>query len=126
VLAEVAEEIEASLAAAREAGVPAERLAADPGLGFGKELGHNLELLANVGWLRRRLGLPLLVGPSRKSFLGRLTGEPTAARDPASFAACAVAVFAGADAVRVHDAAGARAAVIVGRALREARREALP
>jgi dihydropteroate synthase len=124
-LAEVAAELEASLVVAREAGVPAERLAADPGLGFGKELGHNLELLANVGWLRRRLGVPVLVGPSRKSFLGRLTGEPTAGRDPASFAACAVAAFAGADAVRVHDAAGARTAVIVGRALREARREAL-
>jgi dihydropteroate synthase len=61
-----------------------------------------------------------MVGPSRKSFLGRITGEPVEARDEATAAACAVAAFLGADAVRVHDAAGAARAVAVGRALREA------
>jgi dihydropteroate synthase len=64
----------------------------------------------------------VLVGPSRKSFLGRLTGDPIEAREVATIAACAVAVFAGADAIRVHDvAAGVRAAA-VGRALRDAQR----
>jgi dihydropteroate synthase len=72
--------------------------------------------------LKALLGLPVLVGPSRKSFLGRLTGDPVGERDAATWAACAVAVFAGADGVRVHDAEGARRAVLVGRALREARR----
>jgi len=67
------------------------------------------------------VGLPVMVGPSRKSFLGRLTGDDAADRDTATHAACAVAVFAGADAVRVHDVAGARRAVRVAEALRAAR-----
>jgi dihydropteroate synthase len=123
---EVADELTAAAGAARAAGIPESRLAVDPGLGFGKRLEHNLELLAGVGVLRERLGLPVLVGPSRKSFLGELTGEPVERRDPATWAACAVAAFAGADAVRVHDVAGAVRAVRVGRALREARPEGRP
>ena len=79
----------------------------------------------HVGWLRERLGLPVLVGPSRKAFLGSITGDPVAERDVATQAACAVAAFCGADAVRVHDAAGACRAVAVGRALRGARRKEL-
>ena len=122
-LAEVARELAASAAQAEAAGVARERLVVDPGIGFGKRLEDNLALLANVGELRRRVGLPVLVGASRKSFLGRLTGEPPGRRDPASHAAAAVAVFAGADAVRVHDVAGARVAVTVALALRQARRE---
>jgi dihydropteroate synthase len=122
VLEEVAHELESSVATAREAGLGDGQLAIDPGLGFGKRLEHNLALLANLGWLRRRLRLPLLVGPSRKSFLGALTGDPLEARDEATWAACAVAAFAGADAVRVHEPAGAARAVAVGRALRGARR----
>jgi dihydropteroate synthase len=122
VVAEVAEELLASVARARAAGVAEERLAVDPGIGFGKRLPESLALLANVGELRARVGLPVLVGPSRKSFLGELTGDPPAERDVASHAACAVAIFSGADAVRVHDVAGARRAALVARALREARR----
>jgi dihydropteroate synthase len=120
-LREVAEELAASVRAALAAGVPRERLCVDPGLGFGKRLADNLRLLAGVGVLRARLGLPVLVGPSRKAFLGELTGEPVGERDAASAAACAVAAFAGADAVRVHAVAGAARAVRVGRALRAAR-----
>jgi dihydropteroate synthase len=124
-LREVASELEAAVAQARRAGVPRERLAVDPGLGFGKRLADNLELLAHVGWLRERMALPVLVGPSRKSFLGALTGDPVESRDAATAAACAVAAFAGADGVRVHEPAGARRAVLVGRALRDARRKEL-
>jgi dihydropteroate synthase len=120
VLAEVEAELAASVAAALAAGVAAERLAVDPGLGFGKDARESLVLLANLGRLRARLGLPVVVGPSRKSFLGRVTGDPVERRDTASVAACAVAAFLGADAVRVHDPAGAARAVAVGRALREA------
>jgi dihydropteroate synthase len=123
VLGEVTAELSASVELARAAGVPRRRLVVDPGLGFGKHLEHNLALLARVGELRERLGLPVLVGPSRKSFLGALSGEPVDRRDELSWAACAVAAFAGADAVRVHAVAGAVRAVAVGRALREARGE---
>ncbi len=126
VLREVGDELAASVAAARAAGVAVDRLAVDPGLGFGKRLEDNLALLAGLGALRERLGLPLLVGPSRKSFLGALTGDAAPERDRATLAACAIAAFLGADAVRVHDVAGAVRAVLVGRALRDARREAQP
>jgi len=125
VLAEVAAELEASVATARAAGVPSSRLVIDPGIGFGKRLEDNLALLAHPGWLRDRLGLPVLVGPSRKSFIERVTGDPVGQRDPSTHAACAVSVFAGADGVRVHDAAGARRAVAMGRAICHARRKEL-
>jgi len=121
VLREVGDELAGSVARAREAGIPGERICVDPGIGFGKNLEHNLTLLARLGELRQRLGLPVLVGPSRKRFLGAITGDPVAERDPASWAACAVAAFAGADAVRVHAVGGALRAVQVGHALREAR-----
>lgn len=123
-LREVGDELEDSVAAALRAGVLRERLVVDPGIGFGKRLRHNLTLLANVGVLRERLDLPVLVGPSRKAFLGELTGEAVADRDRATQAACAIAVFAGADGIRVHDAAGAARAAAIGVALRDARRGA--
>jgi len=126
VLREVGDELADSRAAATAAGVASDHLVVDPGLGFGKRLEDNLVLLAELGALRQRLGLPLLVGPSRKSFLGALTGDPAEARDRATLAACAVAAFLGADAVRVHDVGGAVRAVAVGRALREAKRGANP
>jgi dihydropteroate synthase len=121
VLREVGDELELSALRAQAAGVPRERLVVDPGIGFGKRLEDNLRLLAGAGRLRERLGLPVLVGPSRKSFLGALTGEPAGLRDAATQAACAVAIFAGADAVRVHDVAAARRTAAVALALRQAR-----
>ncbi|MDJ0789153.1 MAG: dihydropteroate synthase [Myxococcota bacterium] len=124
VIAEVEDELEIGVGLARTAGLADERILVDPGIGFGKELEHNLTLLANVGQIRRTLGVPVMVGPSRKSFLGKLTGEEAADRDAATHTACAVAVFAGADAVRVHDVAGTRRAVAIARALRAARRSA--
>jgi len=124
VLEEVAAELEVSVATARAAGIPGERLVIDPGIGFGKRVEDNLALIANAGWLGQRLGLPVLVGPSRKSFLGKLTGEPAGRRDRATIAACAAAVFAGADGLRVHDGAAGVLAARVGLALREARRPA--
>jgi dihydropteroate synthase len=125
VLGEVVTELGVSLATARAAGIPDERLAVDPGIGFGKRLEDNLALLANAGRLRETLGLPVLVGPSRKQFLGSLTGDPVECRDAATAVACAVAIFAGANAVRVHDVAGAVRAAAVAGALRDARREAI-
>ena len=126
VLEEVAGELRESVALARAAGVPLESIAVDPGIGFGKRLEDNLALLARPQALRERVGAPVLVGPSRKSFLGALTADPVGERDGATLAACAVAVFAGADALRVHDVAGAVRAVAVARALRDAAREETP
>ncbi len=125
VLEEVAIELEASVEQARAAGVSRRVLAVDPGLGFGKNLDQNLTLLAHPGWLRERLGLPVVLGPSRKSFLGAVTGEPVDRRDPSTWAACAIAAFAGVDAVRVHAPEGAAGAVALGRALARARRKEL-
>jgi dihydropteroate synthase len=123
VLAEVTAELRVSATRALEAGIPTERIGVDPGIGFGKRLVHNLDLIANVGRIRESLGFPVLVGASRKSFLGELTGDPVDRRVEAGFAASAVAIFAGADAIRVHDVAGALRVAQVARALREARRD---
>jgi dihydropteroate synthase len=125
VLVEVISELEESIARAEAAGIARSRLIADPGIGFAKRAPESLELLAHCGLLRDRLDLPLLVGPSRKSFLGEVTGDPVGEREAATLAACAVAAFAGADALRVHDVSGARRAAQVGHALRMARRKEL-
>jgi dihydropteroate synthase len=92
------------LAAAVAAGIAAERIVLDPGIGFGKTAEHNLALLANQRQLGT-LGRPLLVGWSRKSTLGRLTGRAVADRLAASLAAALAAVANGAAVVRVHDVA---------------------
>jgi dihydropteroate synthase len=86
---------------AEAAGVPAARLAVDPGIGFGKTTGHNLDLLAGLD--RVAGGRTLLLGTSRKSFLGAVTGAPVEARLPGSLATLAIAWRAGATVVRVHD-----------------------
>jgi len=122
VVAEVIAELGASVACAREAGVAAARLVVDPGIGFGKTTEHNLALLAGLGRIRTALGLPVLVGTSRKSFLGRVTGDDAPeARGPATQAADAIAVFQGADALRVHDVASAERSAKIALALRHAR-----
>jgi dihydropteroate synthase len=86
------------------AGIGAERIVLDPGIGFGKTAEHNLALLARQGELLG-LGHPLLVGWSRKSVLGVVTGRPVAQRLHASVAAALMAVERGASIVRVHDVA---------------------
>jgi dihydropteroate synthase len=84
------------------AGIPRERLVIDPGFGFGKTRAHNVELLANLRQLLA-LDLPVLVGLSRKSSLGELTGQDVENRLAASIAAAAIAVMNGAQIVRAHD-----------------------
>ncbi len=102
--ADVVREVAASLLAAAgravQAGLPPERVWLDPGLGFGKTPAQSLELLRRLPELR--LGHPLVVGPSRKSFIGRVLGEPAARRDLGTAAAVALGVAGGADVVRVH------------------------
>jgi dihydropteroate synthase len=79
-----------------------EKLIVDPGIGFGKRLEDNLCLLKNLGALRA-LGCPVLIGLSRKSFLGAVTGAAVEGRLAATIAADTLAVLRGADIVRVHD-----------------------
>ncbi len=102
VVDEVGEFLGKRVAACREAGVDAARLLVDPGFGFGKTVAHNLALLANLRALSS-IGLPILVGLSRKSTLGELTGKAVADRLPASIAAAVLAVVNGAAVLRVHD-----------------------
>ena len=90
--------------AVQAAGVAAGRIVLDPGIGFGKTVAHNLALLQQQAALQA-LGFPLLVGWSRKSTLGAVTGRPTDQRLPASLAAALAAVLRGARVLRVHDVA---------------------
>ncbi len=104
VVSEVARFLEERLAAAVAAGIPEERVCLDPGIGFGKTVEHNLELLAGLGTIVA-LGRPVLVGTSRKRFLGRILGDASALTGPLA-AAVATAVLAyerGASLFRVHD-----------------------
>jgi dihydropteroate synthase len=98
------------------AGVEEERIWVDPGIGFGKTVDHNLELLRRLGELRD-LGRPILVGTSRKSFLGKLSGAPVDQRLGGTIATCVLAVANGAAAVRVHDVRPVREALAVEAAI---------
>lgn len=102
VVAEVREFLSVRIAAAEAAGIQRSRIVIDPGFGFGKTLEHNLALLRELNKLTE-LGVPVLVGLSRKSMLGALTGQDVAQRLPASVAAALIAVQRGAAIVRVHD-----------------------
>jgi dihydropteroate synthase len=108
----LAERIEAALAA----GVAEERIWVDPGIGFGKTLEHNLELLRRLGELRD-LGRPILVGTSRKSFIGKVDGSGPDERIGGTIASSVLAVAAGADMLRVHDVAEAVQATRVAAAI---------
>jgi dihydropteroate synthase len=119
-LGEVRAGLETAVAAAEAAGMPSEAVCVDPGIGFGKTVGHNLTLLRRLDALRT-IGRPLLVGPSRKSFIGALLDDlPPADRLEGTLAACVMAVAAGAHIVRVHDVAAVRRAVRVAEAIRDA------
>jgi dihydropteroate synthase len=98
VVAELGQSVEAAVAA----GVPRGQIVVDPGLGFAKHAGHSFELLAELPALTR-LDRPLLVGPSRKSFLKAALGDaPPGAREFGTAAAVAAAILGGAHIVRVH------------------------
>jgi dihydropteroate synthase len=106
-----------SVGVARAAGVPESRIVVDPGLGFGKTAEQNLVLLRRLDELGE-LGLPVLVGPSRKSYLGRLFGLEGQMRVWGTAAAVTAAVLRGAAWVRVHDVAEMAAVVRVAEAMR--------
>lgn len=99
---EVREYLLAAADRARAAGIPGDRILLDPGIGFGKRLEDNLDLLARLADIRA-CGYPVVVGLSRKSFLGALTGRPVEERLAGSIAAACAAFLGGADVFRVHD-----------------------
>jgi dihydropteroate synthase len=101
------------IAVCEKNGIARESIIVDPGIGFGKNLEHNLTLLRNVSQMRK-WGVPILIGVSRKRFIGELTGEKNAeARDPGTIAASLQAVAQGAGIVRVHHVAAMRQALTV-------------
>ena len=102
VVAEVRDFLDVRLKVAEQAGILRERIVLDPGFGFGKRTAHNLTLLNNLSSLQS-LGLPLLIGLSRKSVLGQVVGSAVDERIHASIASSVVSVMKGANIVRVHD-----------------------
>jgi dihydropteroate synthase len=100
-------------------GIAEERIWVDPGIGFGKTVAHNLELLRRLGEMRE-LGRPLVVGTSRKRFIGELTGRDVDDRLGGTIASNVLALRAGADVLRVHDVAETRQAALVAQPILDA------
>ena len=117
---DVVEEVRAFLVArveaAMAAGVAEERIWLDPGIGFGKTAEHNLELLRRLSELRQ-LGRPLVIGTSRKSFIGRVDGSDASERLGGTIASSVLAAAEGAEVLRVHDVAEVGQAMAVTTAI---------
>ncbi len=107
VVVDVADFLAARVARARDAGIDSAAICVDPGFGFGKTAAHNLALLARLDEVVDRVDVPLLVGTSRKSFIGAVLGDGEHARDDGTLASVVWAVDRGARVVRVHDAGAA-------------------
>lgn len=116
VVTEVRDYLAGRISAAESAGIARDHLWIDPGFGFGKLPAHNLELLRRLNELAA-LGLPVLLGVSRKSTLGGLTGTPVTDREPESLAAGLIGALHGAAVLRVHNVAWARRALTVAQAV---------
>jgi dihydropteroate synthase len=115
VVSDVKAFLEQRLAFAVAAGIAEERILLDPGIGFGKTAAHNLELLARLDELAA-IGRPVVIGTSRKSFLGRVTGRPVDDRLAATIATNVLAYERGARVFRVHDVAPVRDALVIANA----------
>jgi dihydropteroate synthase len=116
VVAEVKAFLAERLEAAMAAGIAAEQIWLDPGIGFGKTAAHNMELLRRLGELRE-LGRPLVIGTSRKSFIGRVDGSAAGERLGGTIASSVLAAAEGAEVLRVHDVAEVRQALTVATAI---------
>jgi dihydropteroate synthase len=115
VVSDVKAFLEERMRFAVDAGVAEERIQLDPGIGFGKTLEHNLELLARLDELVD-LGRPLVIGTSRKTFIGKLTGRDVTGRVHGTTATCVIALERGARVFRVHDVAAVADALTVAAA----------
>jgi dihydropteroate synthase len=115
VVADVKAFLAARIEVATDAGIALDRIEVDPGIGFAKTIDHNLELLHRLSELTE-LGRPIVLGTSRKSFLGKITGRETAERIPATLATVVMGYERGAEVFRVHDVAPARDALSVAAA----------
>jgi len=116
VVADVKAFLEERLAFAVEAGISEERVWLDPGIGFGKTVEHNLELLRRLGEIAA-IGRPVVIGTSRKSFLAKITGRPEEGRLAGTVASNVMALERGAEVFRVHDVAEVRDALRVAAAV---------
>lgn len=116
VVAEVKAFLAERLEAAIATGIAEERIWLDPGIGFGKTAAHNLELLRRLGELRE-LGRPLVIGTSRKSFIGKVDGSGAGERLGGTIASSVLAAAEGAEVLRVHDVAEVRQALVVATAI---------
>lgn len=120
VLLDVYDALAQRIARAEAAGIPRDRIVIDPGIGFGKTLEHNLAILRRIS-LYHALGVPVLLGASRKRFVGTVGGTETAAqRDPGSLAVTLAAVGQGIQIHRVHDVAGTRQGLALWQAIKGA------
>ena len=115
VLGEIKSFFQKQIVAAQKAGI--QQIIIDPGIGFGKTVEHNLQILKHLESFKT-LGCPILVGPSRKSFIGTITGLPVNERLEGTIAAVTVAVMNGANIVRVHDVKECRRAIQIVDAIR--------
>jgi dihydropteroate synthase len=102
IFSEIETDFNAAIATAETRGVEREQIILDPGIGFGKTLEQNLAILNRLEWFER-FNLPLMIGTSRKSFIGRITGRPEQERVFGTAASVAIAIVRGAHLVRVHD-----------------------
>ena len=116
-LSEISKHIRESIKIARGAGVKKESIIIDPGIGFGKRLKHNLEIIRNIGYFKK-IGFPLMMGLSRKSFIGTLSALGVEDRLAPTIAVNAIAAYNGADILRVHDVKEAVAAVKIACSIR--------
>ncbi|MCX5801488.1 MAG: dihydropteroate synthase [Candidatus Eisenbacteria bacterium] len=119
VMVEIADFLRKAMERARTAGVKFESMMVDPGIGFGKELSHNLTILKNLSQLKS-MQRPIMVGPSRKAFIGQLLDLPVDQRLPGTLAAVVVSILSGASMVRVHDVREAREAAAIADAVAKA------
>lgn len=122
VVSEVADFLDAQAGLAEREGCRSDQIVIDPGVGFGKSAAGSLEILGRIEELTKR-AYPVLVGPSRKSFIGQTLGLPVEDRVEATIAACLVAFAGGATLFRVHDVAAVRRALDMAQAIREAAAE---
>ena len=117
VVCEVMSFLSERVSAAQSLGIHSDHIIIDPGIGFGKTCRHNLKIIANIGKFIK-LKQPLMVGASRKAFIGELTGKPVAEREMGNAAAMAMAVWQGVSILRVHDVAAMKDVISVAQALR--------